>query len=174
MKKAFTLIELLVVVLIIGILASIALPQYTKAVEKSRMAEALTNLKSLQQAMDVYLLENGYPDSNTDVRFIGNNAPNKDALTVDITAGMNCSVADGTECSNQYFAYIVSCNKNSCSVHACRLRDGNNYCFASGYEISLTKRKSTGNWEKKCQDIEGETDYICKGLEPLGFTREAC
>ena len=59
MKKGFTLIVLLVVVLIIGILAAVALPQYTKAVEKSRATEAITLLGNLATAEQIYKMGQG-------------------------------------------------------------------------------------------------------------------
>ena len=65
MKQGFTLIELLVVVLILGVLTSIALPEYTMAVEKSRSAEAMTNGAAIMDAMRAYF--DAYPGDSTGI-----------------------------------------------------------------------------------------------------------
>lgn len=67
-KQGFTLIELLVVVLIIGILSSIALPQYSRAVEKARAAEAVVMADGIHKGVLLYYLaNNSFPSSSDDL-----------------------------------------------------------------------------------------------------------
>ncbi|MGN0016094.1 MAG: type IV pilin protein [Candidatus Avelusimicrobium sp.] len=82
--KGFTLIELLVVVLIIGILSAVALPQYQKAVDKSRLATFIPLARTLKDASEAYYMANGnYPSLLAD-------------LDVDYPSSCSAAGSDGT------------------------------------------------------------------------------
>mgnify|MGYP004589426731 CR=1 FL=1 len=117
-SAGFTLIELLVVVLIIGILAAVAVPQYTKAVEKSRAAGVIQKVKSLQNAVDMYLLANDWPTvqftnlsgtsgrENLDISFKANATMKRSGLAVS-----SYMVFD------DYYFYVV-CERDVCYIIA--------------------------------------------------------
>ena len=86
-SHAFTLIELLVVVLIIGILSAIALPQYTKSVDKTRATEVLLKMKALHVVTSTYQLANG------------NNALKEgDGYNIGVEVLGECSQSSGSSC----------------------------------------------------------------------------
>ncbi len=88
-EKGFTLIEVLIVVLIIGVLSAIAVPQYQKAVLKSRFASLVPLGKALNEGNEAYYLEH---DSYTD------NVGNLDVTTQNNQA----EVTLGNEPQHQY------------------------------------------------------------------------
>ena len=104
-KKGFTLIELLVVVLIIGILASIALPQYELVVEKSRASEAMVNAKAIQDAAQRHIQEHPEHESTgitnctqiADVQLKGGSWQ----------SGATCSVNTDTTFTTNNFIYTL-------------------------------------------------------------------
>ena len=59
-KKGFTLFEILVVVVILGVLATIAVPTYNKIIRKSRVSDGLHALDMLASAQDKYYIKNGH------------------------------------------------------------------------------------------------------------------
>ena len=90
-RKGFTLIELLVVVLIIGILASIAIPQYMKIVERSRYAEAVTMFGEIASAEERAMAKNGTYTTNYD------------NLDVTLKNKLGASCAGTVACSFKYY-----------------------------------------------------------------------
>ncbi len=163
-QQGFTLIELLVVVLIIGILAAVALPQYQKAVEKSRVAEARLLISNMQKNIDTYLLEHGYPADEWDVvEFLGATISNEygnftQAQTVlDFNSGLNCSSvsAEGDGfCDDASFVYMATCIATGCSINAFRKMSSwkaDNFAAGTGaegieYTLSSTKNSLADAW----------------------------
>ena len=150
MQKSFgfTLIELLVVVLIIGILAAVAVPQYQKAVEKSKMAELNLLMSNLEKATDLWLLENGGIPANDTVLW----GPDENLLSIDLS---NSWTSDGSArmvSKNNHLrcdGNFMTCGLGSCYSGLCYLNSDGGPYDASIY-------KEDGVWHWQCNGPEPE------------------
>lgn len=109
MRKGFTLLELIVVVIIVGILASIAVPQFFKVAERARSAEGQAAIGALRGSQMRYYAEKGlYTNDETELdmenppngyRFfnvpVASNASN-DLASIERNSGVAWPAGNGT------------------------------------------------------------------------------
>ena len=73
-KSAFTIIEIITVVVIIGIIAAFALPNFNKSLEKGRYRNARLNVIAIHSALKIYFAQNGtYLPAAADLDTINSN-----------------------------------------------------------------------------------------------------
>ena len=161
-RSGFTLIELLVVVLIIGILSSVALPQYTKAVEKARLTELMSLQTSLEKAVDVYLLGNGYPASSTDLF---------DSLDISFPDFNDTTSMSGWHCNSKGTCISVTGGTNYVDISVAKWPK-DDMTSAPNYPLYSRKRSVSDPWTRTYSSCR--VDISKFGLEALGYTEEAC
>ena len=161
--KGFTLIELLVVVLIIGILAAMAMPQYFKAVERSRMSEAVTLLANIAQAQQrKYLQINRYATAYTGLDVAPKGASGASYYTKGDT-GNGFHITLGTETG-----YTAG------SATATRVANGST---STGLQYQYILRRYYASNLTSCQGSDQNGRALCAdfcGIDSLASGAECC
>ncbi len=160
----FTLLELLVVVLIIGILAAVAFPQYQKAVEKSRAVEILSTVNTISKTAEMYLLS-----GKTDPISFEN-------LEIDLSGGQ----LQGTSYYTKTAQYDFQCRYNPTEPY-CFLVTYRRNCYV-GNVLDPDNCDDSNNWTISREWMNGKIvsnlcmtqftetgNTICKWLESQGF-----
>ena len=149
MKKGFTLMELLVVILIMGILAGVALPQYRSAVERARTAELLTNGRIFRDAM------------NRAVEISPNDLPNERAA-LDVRIGGGKWISNSVY-QTKDFTYDIS---NGSYLLVIRNMGGTEI-----YRARLYNRFNPPDDDRnECLWSTDLGEYVCNLLHPYGYT----
>ena len=151
-KKGFTLIEMLVVVLIIGILAGIALPQYQMAVTKAKVAAILPMMRRWKDALYEYKLQHGsYMRED-------NEHPDADEIGANWPSDWECPWLN-IECANDYWNCFA--NEESQGGVEC---SGANYSFRIGMYQLDDQINEDYQGMTTCTALDSEGHKVCKAL----------
>ncbi len=157
-KQAFTLIELLVVVLIIGILAAIALPQYQKAVERARAADAIVHIKNMEKAIELLVLQNGEIKEGN---LLGEQTSGLLHSDIDLTNGLTCGTTTNSYCYNTNWTYEAYCSSSDCSWMVNGYKDP---IRADGHSTEIIASFNGTTWTRFCFYEGSQGERMCNLL----------
>ena len=148
-QSGFTLIELLVVVLIIGILAAVAVPQYQKAVDRSRAAQTVQLINSLKQAVEVWMLAHPGEEGS----FFYGDSPKSLDIDLPCEGDGECfigidQIEGAVELREGGMTYI-------CSYHH----------YSEDWYAFIGAVYEDGKWTHKCGYFDDRSKAICEGLQ---------
>ncbi len=154
--RGFTLIELLVVVLIIGILAAVAVPQYHKAVEKARATEAVLTVRTLEKSIDRWILENG---NSSSPMFLADSSIDDGVHTyAELDIDLPC-IRKYSSCISNTFVYyatptLITAQRETESFY---------------YVLGATRDSTEHYWQHKCGYFDSIGKAVCDGLISQGW-----
>ena len=163
-SAGFTLIELLVVVLIIGILAAVAVPQYQLAVDKSKFASNMPLLDATRTAQEAYYLANGQYATEFDQ--LDMQIPKSFTIKLPESMGGDCW-KNGTSviCTNQCYSYLAPWGTqaaiyfrtyahSSSNTKLCANADERRACIMGKGEQDSSQ---VARWRRLCNSLGTET-----------------
>ncbi len=141
-KRGFTLIELLIVVLIVAILAAVAVPQYQKAVLKSRFSSLMPIAKSIASSNEVYYMEHGNYASSPANLDVAGQATYADGTALALGNNLDYAyvLASRPDANNRYIVYQHHSVNFPNEAH-CEALDNNTQAVAVCQSLGFTKDK---------------------------------
>lgn len=139
-NQGFTLIELLIVVVILGVLAAVAIPQFTASTDDAKVAALDSSLATMRTAIDMYYQDHGeYPAANGDGTNLANTSG---AFTSQLTRfSDDAGTVSDTKVGNfKYGPYLKK------GIPADPITGSSTIDIVSAGDLSMTGADTAGGW----------------------------